>query len=75
MISKLFEKLLADKSFFLKANKGTEFEERISKALIGLGYTSTLKDDFSTSRFKNIKSWVSRKDDDSFLDVEAREKK
>ena len=75
MVSNLFSKLRKNPDFFLTSNKGKDFEERISQALIGLGYTTRIKSDFSKERFKVIKNWASHKSNEEYIDVEEIEKK
>jgi hypothetical protein len=70
MLDKLFESLRNDKSRYLGAQKGSDFEDRIMSYLRGdLGFNRILKSDVASPDWNLIKATIGNKLGNSFLDI------
>lgn len=70
MLNQLFQSLRKDKSRYLNARKGSEFEDRIISYLkLTLGLSRILKGDFLPQDWKLIKEHISNKFASNFIDV------
>lgn len=74
MLDKLFNSLRNEKTTYLNAKKGSEFEERISNFLkMKLGFGRILKEDISDENWKLIKKHLADKLAGDFIDLPEKD--